>query len=449
VDEFRLKPSGMSMCKGCGMVSYPAKYKTPEEIKRYYLKEYRKNTAPSVMNLYTGQRKLHYHAHFLKELIDQWKKDGFETPVICEVGAAFGMALNWFKKQCFPNATILGTEWDLNMRRNCWHEWKIKLDEDFDPTRKYDLIMSYKVAEHMLDADQRLRDYATSLSDNGRLYISVPIWFGSLNNFGKQGFDLEYYYHPDHINVWSKKLFESVLKKAGLEVIKFNDTFYDSTYLCKRNDALMSEPREFENPEDILAKLDKIFKANQAGMDGDYDKAVEIYPNFPYAWEGRYEKNRAKIHEKGFKFIFDNYLQAAIDACPSSAEVRVVVADICMRYEKYQEATKFLDLSLKMKPENPDAIKRLMMCFTELGNRTTDQEQKVAYFKEARNVARYLRDISKQDEPEAISWIYNHNARIEMPHEQADATPDSPRGTRTETLPRHQGEVDLGRRAEP
>lgn len=449
VDRFRLKPSGMSICMNCGFVSYPAKYKTPEEIKAYYLKDYRKNTAPNVMNLYTGQRKLHYHAHFLRSLFDEWKEQGLEAPVVCEVGAAFGMVLNWIKKQCFPKAQVYGTEWDLAMRRVCWHEWKIKLDEDFDPSRNYDLIASYKVAEHMLDADIKLREYATSLSENGRLYVSVPIWFGTLNNFGKQGFDIEYYYHPDHINVWSQKLWEAVLAKAGLEIIKSNHTYYDSTYLCKRNDALMSAPRQYENPQDILSAMDKIFKANQAGMDGDYDKAVEIYPNFPYAWEGRYEKNRSKIHERGFEFIHNEFLKPALEACPNSAETRTIVADVCMRYEQYQLAMKYLDLSLKMKPENPDSIKRLMICFSELAQRTQDQEEKESLILQARDVAKYLRDVSKQDEAEAISWIYNFDARIAAPHEPTSPTADSTRVSRTETLPRQHGQADNRSGAQP
>ena len=449
VDQYRLKPSGMSICMNCGFVSYPQRYKSMQDAKNYYLKEYRKNSAPSVMNLYTGQRKLHYHAHFLRDLIDQWGKEEFHKPVICEVGAAFGMVLNWFKKQCFPNAEIYGTEWDLAMRRNAWHEWKIKLDEDFDPSRKYDLIMTYKVAEHQSDADVRLREYAESLTDKGRVYVSVPIWFDTLNNFGKQGFELEYYYHPDHINVWTRKLFETVLAKAGLEIVKDNHTFYDSSYLCKRNDALMTAPKQFEDPKDVIDSLDKIFRANQAGMDGDYDKAVEIYPNFPYGWEGKYEKNRSKIHAKGFEFIFENYLKPALDACPTSAETRLLVGDICMRYEKFKDAIKFLELSLRMKPENSEALGRIAKCFREMSARTSDREEKKRLRLEARNVERYRRDVSKQDEPDAISWIYNDNAKIEAPYEQASAVVDSTRVTGNEAVSGFQGQADDRMRAEP
>jgi hypothetical protein len=66
------KKIGMAMCNSCGMISYPSKYQSKEEIIAHYRKEYRK--PPSVMNMFTGQRKNHFHMAFLKEYFDWCSK---------------------------------------------------------------------------------------------------------------------------------------------------------------------------------------------------------------------------------------------------------------------------------------------------------------------------------------------------------------------------------------
>ena len=91
VDQYRLKPSGMHICKNCGFVFYPEKYMSEDEAKAYYKEDYRK--PPNVGNAFTGQRKLHMHSHFLSDIMQKWKDEGKEKPVVCDVGAAYGMFL--------------------------------------------------------------------------------------------------------------------------------------------------------------------------------------------------------------------------------------------------------------------------------------------------------------------------------------------------------------------
>ena len=144
VDEYRDlqkhdgKDVGMSICKTCGFVSYPEKYKTDEEIKEYYRKDYR-GGPPTYGNIVTGRRKLGYHEHFLKEVILKWRDDKVK-PVIGECGSAIGMVMHWFK-QVVPGCEVHGTELTTNYRRVAKNEYGIELKEDFDLTKKYDLIM--------------------------------------------------------------------------------------------------------------------------------------------------------------------------------------------------------------------------------------------------------------------------------------------------------------------
>ena len=79
----------MAICLDCGFVSYPDRYKTKDEIIKYYENDYR--SAPQIGNVYTGQRKLHYHSKVLTPVFNRWIETGNKKPVVSDIGAAFGM----------------------------------------------------------------------------------------------------------------------------------------------------------------------------------------------------------------------------------------------------------------------------------------------------------------------------------------------------------------------
>lgn len=409
----------MHICMNCGFVSYPELYKTEAEIKKHYAADYR--PAPTINNAYTGQKKLNIHAAFLKETFDAWKKAGIKKPVICDVGAAYGVFLNWVRG-IFPDADLSGTEYALAYRRNAWHEYNLKLDIDFDKSKKYDLISSFKVAEHQLDVDLRLREYIECLNPEGLIYISVPIWFERMTNFGADGFDLEYYYDPNHINVWSQKHFRTLLKKVGLEIIKDDHWMYDSTFLCKRNDELMKEKPEFEHPTDIKQIMKAIKAAAVAFESGQHQVAIKNYQNFPIAWVSYYEANRQQAHLSGqgnppLEYIKANFIDPALKACPLSLEILRLAMDIHMRYEDYETAARWAQKALELRPNHVVFLMALTQCFRQIGARSTNPEDKIKMITEARECARYMRDIDMQIRPEATNWIYKDNADLPMPHE--------------------------------
>lgn len=417
VDEFRLKPENMSLCKKCGFVSYPDRIKDTSKLKEFYKNEYRE--APTVAAVFTGQRKLHYHNEFLSELIKQWKKEGFK-PKVFEVGAAIGMFLKWIKDN-IKDAEIAGSELNEPNVRIAKHGYGISLGNEFDDSKKYDLIASYKVAEHIPHIDKELRRYAECLSDRGLLYISVPIWFDMMSNFGAVGFTLEYYYHTNHINVWSRKLFETLLKKSGLEIVKQNHVFYDSTYLCKRNDDLMKVEPEYEDPIKILDCLDKIKKASLSFDDGKYQEAIALWQKFPDAWINSYEIKRQEWHKKGFDAILSQVIKPAKQACPDSHVLSMFCVDLCMRYNKWEEATKFLEEALQKKPCDPSALIALGACYRQMADQTQDQNEKLKFYVEAREVTKFLQQTSFEHAHQSISWIFSDNAKIPVDFEAPNA----------------------------
>jgi len=409
VDEFRIKESGMGLCVSCGFISYPTKYKSSEEIKKHYRSSYR--NPPTHANMFTCERKNHFHNRFLSDLFKKWKDEGLENPVIGEIGSAFGFTLQWIKS-IFPKAEVYGTELTTSFRRNAFHEFGITLAEDLDETKKYDLIISYKVLEHQLDPDIELKRYAKLLNTNGVLYISVPTWFNSLINFGLNGFDLEYYFEPNHINVWTKEMFENMASRAGFEEIKSDQIIYSSTYLYKVNQEKTSPHVLKLNPNDILEKLKKIKEAFFELGNNQFQKAIEIWPDFPQAHVSHAEVSRKLLTEKGWAKFKTEIIEPAIKACPTSTEIINMATDFALRAQEFPTAVKYAELGLKMKPENPVSLHQLMNCMREIAIKAQDMNEKLHYFFQAREIARHLRHTSTQHFKEATDMIYFFNSKI-------------------------------------
>lgn len=415
VDEYRFKPSGMSICNTCSFVSYPVKWKTEEEIKEHYRTDYR--NPPTSGNLYSGQRKLHFHNVFLKPLFDEWKKEGRIEPEVGEIGAAYGMVLAWVRDM-YPGAKVSGTELTTSYRKNAFHEFGIELTEDFDYSKKYDLIITYKVAEHQLDIDKMLLKYKECLKPNGVMYISVPCWFNQIYNFGMGGFDLEYYYSTDHINVWTRKLFESLLKKVGLEIIKEDHVIYDSTYLVKSCDPKELTKDDFENVDDIKDKMKRIKEAFMACYEHRYDDAIKIYPNYPQAHIARVEYIRKQAFGEGWDWIKENIINKMFRECSESAELYVSATDLAMRAKQFEDAIKYAEMGLKARPNNPVSLGQLINIMREIALRSETKEKKAHYFGQARQISRHLKEVSLQNARESVDFIYLFNSHLPIPEEK-------------------------------
>jgi SAM-dependent methyltransferase len=415
VDELaRFKPEGMSICTTCGFISYPQKYKTEEEIKQYYRKDYRNN--PSAGNLYSGQRKLHYHNDFLKDVFVEFNSESYKNSElnVFEVGAAFGMALKNIKNQV-PHANIYGSELTRSFRRNAFQEFGIDLVEDFDQSKQYDLIMSYKVAEHQLDIHLRMKEYYDCLKENGYLYISIPAWFDSLENFGAQGFDLNYYYDTNHINVWTKKHFEGLLEKSNFEIIKQDHICYGSTYLCKKrplNEAL-SIDEYFENPEVIKEKLKTIKQVYVLSQESRYEEALKLWPNYPIAHANRFELIRKDAFKKGWDFLKTEVIDFAISSCPRSPDVFLLGADIALRSKKFKECIEFVNQYLEIRTNAPHGYILLINCLREMALSSKSEKEKQHYFTQARDASRTLGATSLQHQKESLDFIYLFNSHLE------------------------------------
>lgn len=421
VDRYRIKAQGMNLCHGCGFVSYPEKYKDKAAVREYYRKEYR--PAPNINNLYTGQRKLHYHGAFLQELISKWAGEGKTAPVITDVGAAMGMFAAWWKNgprlpsgaPAFPDADINGVELTTSFRRVAYHEFGVKLTEDLDTTKQYDLISSYKVLEHIFDPDKELELYRNQLKPDGYLYISVPVWFEKLSNFGVGGWDIEYYYHPDHVNAWSRAHFEYILRRAGFKIIKEDHDTYDSTYLCSIGEE--TKPALPLPAYDMIGNhLAKIHAADEALRRKNWDLAVELWPRFPVARRARYEFSRADAHKAGgYDWIKRHHIDPWLQIDPGCIDGLTFAADVALRYDQFDDCLGYLKQCLQIHTNSESHLSMLGNVYRAMAQKAPNEEKKIELFGQALGISRAIRNNSLQSMPQAVTWAYNDASMIPIP----------------------------------
>lgn len=408
VDKYRLKPSGMCICNTCGFLSYPEKYQTEEELKDYYRTKYR--NVPQVGNLYSGERKLHYHHFFLKPLFEEWGMHGIDKPVVSDIGAAIGMFLSWLKEQV-PGAEITGTELTEGFRKVALYENGVYLTEDFDYTKKYDLISSYHVLEHQSDPDIKLKEYAACLKDNGVFYLSAPVWFRDLNNSATGGFDIEYFWATDHINAWSEEHLEHIIEKAGLQIIHKNTDVYGNTYILKKGEVQVKEKTwDVANNKDFVKKSYDVWMCLQ---ENDPKKALEIHKNCPAAWVHCYELNRATLHKN--KEDLDRFLKDCVESCPNSGDALIFAADVLSRYERYDEALELFGKALNKKPNAPTVIMGMSSCYRSLAMKEKDQKKRANYIKKSLDALNFVRQTSLELRDKSTSWLFHDFCLLDMP----------------------------------
>lgn len=417
IDQYTPKKNGLSICNTCGFISYPSRWKSKEEIFNYYKKNYRK-VPPNSNNLFTGERKMHYHAEFLGDLFKKWTEEK-KNPVIGEAGSAYGLVISWLKG-LFPQGDISGTEWTKTMKRLAKHQFNIDLLDDLDWSKKYDLLMSYKVAEHQLDFDLELKKYREAIKDDGFLYISVPIWLGPLNNFGRGGFDLETYFDPDHVNVWTRSLFEAILKKGGFEIVKENHEMYDSTYLCKPCDPKQLRLQDFDSNIKNKEAVKTIHDAFHLFAENKYDEALALWANYPNAHISRIEKNRASASQN-FEEFESGFLLKALSDCPESVDLKVYVGQFYVRFNKFDQGIKLFEEAIKMRPQHSIALENLadaLLIMSEFNKKEGDHKMAVHNLTQARNVWRHISQVASDKKFVAIDKIYALDAMIPIPNEQ-------------------------------
>lgn len=100
--------------------------------------------------------------------------------------------------------------------------------KDFESNSvKFDIIFMNDVFEHVSDPLSVLITLQSKLSERGRIFIDTPcqFWIYPFTRFfSKKIYTklLKGTVNHDHQQIWSEKSFETVIKKAGLKIVKFS-----------------------------------------------------------------------------------------------------------------------------------------------------------------------------------------------------------------------------------
>ena len=267
------------ICTNCGFLTYD--YQAEEELARRYNMS---KPMSGAVNILTQNRKNEYHNRFLKSI-----NLPSGSMNILDMGAAEGGFLAFFEDRFSrDNLSIncYGVEFNKSSRAFGKAVYGYDLKDEIEAEKVFDFISLYKVIEHLQYPDQVLRNLITDHSNEKTyFYISIPIWGEVLSeSSGIELASFEYYYHLNHVNVFTRQSFYNLLNKVGLAIIKEDSTLYGLTVLCRVCPATNIAPITKKNYENIIQRVENEKLAIDYFHKGDMKKAIEIIPSYADAY---------------------------------------------------------------------------------------------------------------------------------------------------------------------
>jgi SAM-dependent methyltransferase len=286
---------GFSICKDCGFV-FQGHY---GDMAGHYQRD---RKAINHENLLLNNRRNEWRAKFLEDVSIPQESN------ILDIGCSTGGLLNVFKAAGHYN--IFGTEYSEKAVKFARSEYHLNVTNDIDKSRKYSLICYYRVLEHIPFPVKELTEIQDILTDDGYLYISVPIWFERLEDemYDVPVQSFEAMYHPNHVNIFSHTSAFNVFRAAGLEVVKYNDTYHGLTVLLRKS---TKKDIVKENYTDIVKKLEGQKAAIDHFNKREFEQAIECYPQYPdvYIYGSMTKDNMRDIN------VIMQWLDKGIEAC--------------------------------------------------------------------------------------------------------------------------------------
>ncbi len=179
----------------------------PEDVGRYYQKQYRR---------YVG-----VVLYILKTLYGirsrQWSRMFSQPGTVLEVGCGDGYMLNSLRGQGW---TAVGIERTPEMAEFARTQLGLEVYstgvQDIPNNQKFDAIILFQVLEHIAEPLTMLQEVAKRLTPNGKLIIGVPNFDSWQRVFaGKYWFHLDI---PRHLVHFSPYSLEQALKLAGMTI---------------------------------------------------------------------------------------------------------------------------------------------------------------------------------------------------------------------------------------
>lgn len=345
VDYLRAEPANMIVCKGCGFVTF-RRFHDDSEYKSYYEEEYRSNKNVNIGNLVTTNRKMGYHMAFLTPWL---KEKNSKDLTVGEIGAGIGYFLRWVR-DAWNAKDVEGSELTGSFRRYAKHAFGINLKQEFDYSKRYDLVAIYHTLEHIPDPVEVLTKLRNSMKKEGALYIACPVWMEEMMRFGGGPFTtFDEHFHKDHINAWSRWHFKALLDKTGWKIIKEDPVMYGYTVLIQPTDT-KPIPDDKPNYKDVVTQLSDMQRAATAFMKGEYQEAIRLYPKFV---DAHLAQIGASVKD------FDRQVQLSrlgASICPNTILFSLQLGLLYYQYQRFDEAIKEFDKVLKYKPHDDQVL---------------------------------------------------------------------------------------------
>jgi SAM-dependent methyltransferase len=289
---------GFSICQECGFV-FQGYY---GDIERHYQNE---RKAINHENILLNNRRNEWRKTFLADIMDS---ELSSSDNILDIGCSTGGLLTLFKDAGFYN--IFGTEYSDKAAQFARGEYGLNITRDIDKSLKYKLICYYRVLEHIPDPVKELTEIQDILTDDGYIYISVPIWFERLEDemADVPVVNFETIYHPNHVNIFSLASALNVFKLAGLEVVKYNGNYHGLTVLVKKS---IKREIQKEDYREIVKRLESEKAAIDHFNKREFEKAIECCPKYPdaYIYGSMTKDNMRDIN------VIIQWLDKGIEAC--------------------------------------------------------------------------------------------------------------------------------------
>lgn len=177
-----------------------------------------------------------------------------------EIGAASGYLCYLLKKHGAKNVIGIEPGREAVIGRK---KYKVTIIRDFFPSkklkRKFDLIFSHAVLEHIANPEAFLRAMYRQLNDNGTIFAAVP------DNEGKMKLgDISILSH-EHYNYFTAQSLAAMLSKIGLKNIRTVPARYNSSiymYGTKLGGRKREEKVSLKDQRKLFAQFKKMLKYN-------------------------------------------------------------------------------------------------------------------------------------------------------------------------------------------
>jgi SAM-dependent methyltransferase len=257
------QPLGKSQCKNCGFLQ-----RTRAEFigfTDYYEQDY--------ANYYNRPGTEEFHKKRYQTMIDwmgNYLPDSFQFKTVLDVGCGQGWAMDAFKNK-YSQISITGLDpshYNVKVAEARGFEVILGKVEELSFKKKFDLVYSNNVIQHVNDSKQFLKELSARIDDQGVIIVTCPD--GSIPNIELLWADQNYSFLPEHLINLGKELgFEILYWGQSLE----NPSLPPAQLLLLTNNSDYKD--KFKNTESATLKnINEVYKMRTDYL-GSFNKISE------------------------------------------------------------------------------------------------------------------------------------------------------------------------------